>query len=82
MLVYPCGLTSSCTVGSETSVSSLQKRFIDRVPMGRPAEPEEAAAVIAFLAGSDTSYLNGVHIPVDGGLTASNGQTNLYRSDD
>ncbi|MGV9606087.1 SDR family NAD(P)-dependent oxidoreductase [Streptomyces sp. NPDC003631] len=62
--------------------TSLQKRFIDRVPMGRPAEPEEAAAVIAFLAGSDASYLNGVHIPVDGGLTASNGQTNLYRSDD
>ncbi|MFJ3639715.1 SDR family NAD(P)-dependent oxidoreductase [Streptomyces sp. NPDC090108] len=60
----------------------LRKRFAERVPMGRPAEPEEVAAVIAFLAGPDAGYLNGVHIPVDGGLTASNGQTDLYRSDE
>ncbi|MFE1855856.1 SDR family NAD(P)-dependent oxidoreductase [Streptomyces sp. NPDC059489] len=59
----------------------LRERFVDRVPMGRPGEPEEVAAVIAFLASPDASYLNGVHIPVDGGLTASNGQTSLYRSD-
>jgi meso-butanediol dehydrogenase/(S,S)-butanediol dehydrogenase/diacetyl reductase len=59
--------------------SPLHKRFADRVPMGRPGEPAEVAAVIAFLAGPDAGYLNGVHIPVDGGLTASDGQTNLYK---
>ena len=58
--------------------SPLRKRFDDRVPMGRPGESDEVAAVIAFLAGPDAGYLNGVHIPVDGGLTASDGQTNLY----
>ncbi|MEZ0065041.1 meso-butanediol dehydrogenase/(S,S)-butanediol dehydrogenase/diacetyl reductase [Streptacidiphilus sp. MAP12-20] len=57
----------------------LYERFVDRVPMGRPAESAEVAAVIAFLAGPDAGYLNGVHIPVDGGLTASDGQTDLYR---
>jgi meso-butanediol dehydrogenase / (S,S)-butanediol dehydrogenase / diacetyl reductase len=62
--------------------TSLQKRFADRVPMGRPGEPAEVAAVAAFLASRDAGYLNGVHIPVDGGLTASNGQTNLYLIDD
>lgn len=41
----------------------------------------EVAAVVAFLAGPDAGFLNGVHIPVDGGLTASNGQTNLYKID-
>ena len=56
----------------------LHRRFADRVPMGRAGEPAEVAAVIAFLAGPDAAYLNGVHIPVDGGLTASDGQTNLY----
>lgn len=49
--------------------------------MGRPAEPAEVAAAIAFLAGPDAAYLNGVHIPVDGGLTASDGQANLYAID-
>jgi meso-butanediol dehydrogenase/(S,S)-butanediol dehydrogenase/diacetyl reductase len=61
--------------------SPLLRRFADRVPMGRPGEPAEVAAVIAFLAGPDAGYLNGVHIPVDGGLTASDGQTNLYKID-
>ena len=58
--------------------SPLRKRFADRVPMGRPAEPAEVAAAIAFLAGPDAAYLTGVHIPVDGGLTASDGQADLY----
>jgi meso-butanediol dehydrogenase/(S,S)-butanediol dehydrogenase/diacetyl reductase len=61
--------------------TSLHTRFVERVPMGRPGEPAEVAAVVAFLAGPDASFLNGVHIPVDGGLTASNGQANLYRTD-
>ncbi|MGW0649208.1 SDR family NAD(P)-dependent oxidoreductase [Streptomyces umbrinus] len=61
--------------------TALRRRFVDRVPMGRPGEPAEVAAVVAFLAGHDAGYLNGVHIPVDGGLTASNGQTDLYRID-
>ncbi|MFK0048809.1 SDR family NAD(P)-dependent oxidoreductase [Streptomyces sp. NPDC090741] len=59
----------------------LRERLAERVPMGRPAGPAEVAAVIAVLAGRDAGYLNGVHIPVDGGLTASDGQTDLYKAD-
>jgi meso-butanediol dehydrogenase/(S,S)-butanediol dehydrogenase/diacetyl reductase len=55
----------------------LLERFHDRLPPGRPAEPEEVAAVIAFLASEDASFVNGAIIPVDGGLTASNGQPRL-----
>jgi meso-butanediol dehydrogenase / (S,S)-butanediol dehydrogenase / diacetyl reductase len=57
----------------------LRERYDDRVPAGRPGDPAEVAAVVAFLAGPDASYVNGAHIPVDGGLTASNGQTDLFR---
>jgi NAD(P)-dependent dehydrogenase (short-subunit alcohol dehydrogenase family) len=39
-------------------------------PLGRPCEPDEVAAVIAFLAGPEASYVNGVALPVDGGTTA------------
>ncbi|WP_203236930.1 SDR family NAD(P)-dependent oxidoreductase [Nocardia panacis] len=59
---------------SEPAVSA----FTQRIPMRRIAEPEEVAAVIAFLASPDAGYLTGVHIPVDGGLTASNGQPRMF----
>ncbi len=38
--------------------------------LGRVAEPEEVAAAIAFLASDDASFITGVTLPVDGGLTA------------
>ncbi|RYB91670.1 SDR family oxidoreductase [Nocardioides oleivorans] len=55
----------------------LMNRFMERLPMGRPAKPEEVAWAIAFLASHDASYVNGVVLPVDGGLSASNGQPRL-----
>jgi meso-butanediol dehydrogenase/(S,S)-butanediol dehydrogenase/diacetyl reductase len=54
----------------------LMEKIIDRMPMGRGAQPEEVASVIAFLASDDASFVNGVNLPVDGGVTASNGQLN------
>lgn len=55
----------------------LMDRFLDRLPLGRPAKPEEIAAVIAFLVSADASFVTGAIVPVDGGLTASNGQPRL-----
>ena len=55
----------------------LVAKFEERIPMGRGAQPAEVAAVIAFLASEDAGYVTGVNLPVDGGLTASNGQPPL-----
>jgi NAD(P)-dependent dehydrogenase (short-subunit alcohol dehydrogenase family) len=46
------------------------KELVARIPMGRVAEPEELARVALFLASDDSSYITGVTLPVDGGLTA------------
>jgi NAD(P)-dependent dehydrogenase (short-subunit alcohol dehydrogenase family) len=40
------------------------------LPLGRPAEPEEIAAVCLFLASPESSFLTGAVLPVDGGATA------------
>ncbi|KAK1232328.1 hypothetical protein PQX77_004533 [Marasmius sp. AFHP31] len=40
-------------------------------PLGRWAIPEEVAQVATFLAGDDSSYVNGQNIAVDGGLSSS-----------
>ena len=38
--------------------------------IGRSAEPDDIAKVIAFVAVGDCGWLNGVDIVVDGGMTA------------
>ncbi|MBP0627578.1 MULTISPECIES: SDR family NAD(P)-dependent oxidoreductase [unclassified Cupriavidus] len=53
---------------------ALLERFRDRIALGRTAEPEDIAAVIAFLASDDARFVTGINLPVDGGLMASNGQ--------
>src|SRR5882757_3471833 len=49
-------------------------RMLARIPLGRGAQPEEVAAVVAFLASADAGFVNGVDLPVDGGTSASSGQ--------
>ena len=52
----------------------LVQKFLERIPLGRIGQPEDVADVIAFLASEDARFVTGVNLPVDGGLSASNGQ--------
>jgi len=49
-----------------------------RVPLGRFGGPEEVAAAIAFLASPASSFITGVALPVDGGVTSGTGQWATY----
>jgi meso-butanediol dehydrogenase/(S,S)-butanediol dehydrogenase/diacetyl reductase len=54
--------------------AELVAEFQKRMPLGAPEDPEGIAAAMAFLASEDARLITGVNLPVDAGLTASNGQ--------
>lgn len=49
-----------------------RRRLFSRTPLGRIAEPDEVAAVAAFLASDEASYITGQTVFVDGGRLALN----------
>lgn len=50
---------------------SVEKEMIESIPMKRFGDPQEIAAVVAFIASPAASYVNGITIPVDGGRTGT-----------
>ena len=61
-------MAKKAVLGSEEA----KRRILSRTPMGRLGEPEEVAAVAAFLASDDASYLTGQTIYPDGGRLGLN----------
>jgi len=43
--------------------------FVERIPVGRYGNPQEIAAVAAFLIAEAPEFLTGAIVPVDGGMT-------------
>jgi NAD(P)-dependent dehydrogenase (short-subunit alcohol dehydrogenase family) len=54
---------------SGTSPEEALKRSLQRIPLGRMAEPHEIASAVCFIASAQASYLSGVTITMDGVTT-------------
>jgi NAD(P)-dependent dehydrogenase (short-subunit alcohol dehydrogenase family) len=54
--------------GSAESADLVKKSIRERIPLGRYAEPEEIAALIAFLGSDDAKFINGSQYTIHGGM--------------
>lgn len=75
--VCPGPVETPILMNGVDAIPGLKAEWKGVVPAKRFARPEEIAAVAAFLASDDASYVTGASIPVDGGLTAHTGQPDL-----
>jgi len=46
----------------------FKDKYLERIPLGRWAQPEEIGPVVSFLASDESSYVTGQTICVDGGM--------------
>jgi NAD(P)-dependent dehydrogenase (short-subunit alcohol dehydrogenase family) len=64
------GLPGFFRTDDPAEIEKRKAAFFATIPMGRASQPEEIAQVALFLASDMSSYVTGVTIPVDGGITA------------
>jgi NAD(P)-dependent dehydrogenase (short-subunit alcohol dehydrogenase family) len=64
---------------SGSTVDATEKALAPRIPMGRFAEAEELAQVVAFLASDASSGMTGAEIVVDGGSIGAPWGIPLFR---
>jgi 3-oxoacyl-[acyl-carrier protein] reductase len=69
--VLPGRIGTDRLFGNAGSREAAEAAAVEQVPAGRLGTPEEMAAAAAFLCSDRASYVTGVALLVDGGLTQS-----------
>ena len=51
----------------------MKAEIVKQIPLGTLGQPEDIAKAALFLLSDESSFITGVALPVDGGLTAMMG---------
>jgi 2,3-dihydroxy-2,3-dihydro-p-cumate dehydrogenase len=65
--VAPCAVNTPQMIDITRREPALAAKFVDIIPMGRPAEMEEVASMVSYLASAEASFVTGQVISVNGG---------------
>lgn len=68
--ISPGPMATPAFMGWLATVRDGLRRFEAQVPVGRLGTPEDIANAAVFLASDEASFVNGVTLPVDGGVHA------------
>lgn len=55
--------------GTAQQAEAMQAALIDAIPLGRLGDPDEIAAAALFLASGESSFVTGIELFVDGGMS-------------
>jgi len=67
--VAACAVNTPQMMAITKSNPALAAKFVSVIPMGRPAEMEEVASMVSYLASAEASFVTGQVISVNGGST-------------
>lgn len=67
--VAPCAVNTPQMVEVTKRDPALAAKFVNVIPVGRPAEMEEVASMVSYLASAEASFVTGQVISVNGGST-------------
>jgi 2,3-dihydroxy-2,3-dihydro-p-cumate dehydrogenase len=67
--VAPCAVNTPQLSEIVAKDPALMARFVDIVPMGRPAEMDEVASFVSYVASEEAAFITGQVLSVNGGST-------------
>jgi NAD(P)-dependent dehydrogenase (short-subunit alcohol dehydrogenase family) len=62
------GVVRTPLMASQLAKPEIERAFLERIPLGRIADPSDIAGLVTFLTSPAGSWITGTSIPVDGGM--------------